>query len=61
MKFLLSPECAFEPPKIDGEGEEDMGASIGSENDAHEGVEEKRLANASAWHQQKSKRVCLVG
>ena len=60
MKFLLSPECAFEPLKIDGEGEKDMGAFIGSENDAHEGVEEKRPENSFAWHQQKSKRVCLV-
>ncbi|KAK0589068.1 hypothetical protein LWI29_009177 [Acer saccharum] len=36
-----------------------MLASNGSENDACEGAKEKRQLNASAWHQQKSKRDCL--
>ena len=60
MKFLLSPECASEPPETDGEGEEDMLASNEAVNDAREGAEEKHPSNTSAWHQQKSKRVCPV-
>ncbi|KAI9185171.1 hypothetical protein LWI28_004985 [Acer negundo] len=58
VKFLLNPDCALEPPKIDGEGEEDMLASNGSENVAREEAEDKHPANASAWHQQQSKPVC---
>ena len=60
MKFLLSPEHQLDPPEIEGEDEEDMVASIGSENDARERAEENRPANASAPHQHKSKPVCPV-
>ncbi|TXG68359.1 hypothetical protein EZV62_003294 [Acer yangbiense] len=60
VKFLLSPECALEPPEIDGEGQEDMLASNESENVARERAEEKRPINVSTCHQQQSKHVCLV-
>ncbi|KAK0574579.1 hypothetical protein LWI29_025748 [Acer saccharum] len=59
VKFLLSPECALEPPEIDGEGQEDMLASNESENVARERAEEKRPINVSTCHQQQSKHVCL--
>ncbi|TXG55764.1 hypothetical protein EZV62_017077 [Acer yangbiense] len=59
VKFLLSPECALEPPEINGEGQEDMLASNESENVARERAEEKRPINVSTCHQQQSKRVCL--
>ncbi|KAK3229045.1 hypothetical protein Dsin_000926 [Dipteronia sinensis] len=49
----------LDPPEIGGEDEEDMLASNGFENDARAGAAENRLENASALHQQKSKRVCV--
>ncbi|KAK0599400.1 hypothetical protein LWI29_004931 [Acer saccharum] len=51
VKFLLSPENVLEPPELNGEGED--------EEDAREGAEENRPANAYAPHQHQSKVVCL--